>query len=169
MGVPLQKDREMFLSGRQLLFAFLALLAVILLAVILVADRTDDVVLWIAFGALAIAALVVLKSGGASVDTFIGSDGFDDLGDAPISTHAAVTRKSRYVFDVDGERQEYDSLDDVPPDLRAMLEQAKRSGGRQQKIVMNVNGEKRTYDSIDEVPEEYRAMMRRLRESAKGA
>jgi len=158
----------MFLSGRQLLFAFLALLAVVVLAVILVADRTDDVVLWIAFGALAIAAIVVLKRGGASADAFVGSGGFDDLADTPVRKHTAVTRTSRFVFGVGGERREYDSLDDVPPDLRAMVEQTKRSGGRQQKIVININGEKRTYDSMDDVPEQYRALMRRLRGSAKG-
>ena len=156
----------MFLSGRQLLFAFLALLAVVVLAVILVADRTDDVALWIAFGALAVAAIVVLRSGRASVDAFDGSGGFDDFDDAPVSKHTAVTHTSRFVFDVDGERREYDSLDDVPPELRAMVEQAKPSGGRQQKIVISINGEERTYDSMDDVPEEYRTMMKRLRKSA---
>ena len=158
----------MFISGRQLLFAFLALLAVVVLAVILVAGRTDDVVLWIAFGALAIAAIVVARSGGASANVLGGAGDFDDLDDVPVRKETAVTRKSRYVFDIDGERREFSSLDDVPPEMRAMVEKARGAGGRGQKIVININGEERTYDSMDEVPEKYRAMMRRLRESGKG-
>lgn len=154
----------MFISGRQLLFAFLALLAVVVLAVILVTDRTNDVVLWIAFGGLAIAAVVVFRFRGASVDGFgISGDLTDEMGDVPVRRQTSVRHDSRYVFEVDGERREYDSLDDVPEELRAMLEKARGPGGRQQKIVININGEERTYDSLDDVPEEHRAMLKRLR------
>ena len=135
---------------------FLTLVAVVLLAVILATGLTDDVVLWVALGALVVAAFAV-RSRRVPPDEFGTSPDFTEQ----VDTHSFVSNR-RYVFDVDGERREYDSLDEVPADLRAMLEKVRRSG-KANSITITVNGEKRTYDSIDDVPEEFRPMISRVR------
>ena len=63
----------------------------------------------------------------------------------------------RFVFNINGEVYEYDSLEEVPADFRALMERA-RSGGQSQ-IVIEVNGQRHTYNSRDEVPPEFRRFL----------
>ncbi|MBI2161909.1 MAG: hypothetical protein HYU25_16295 [Candidatus Rokubacteria bacterium] len=64
-----------------------------------------------------------------------------------------------------GKVQVYDSLDKVPADLRAKIEQAKRDAGpaaTSTKItVTDASGTTRTYDSVDEMPADIRQMYER--------
>ena len=149
----------MIITGRRLLCIFTSLVAVCLLAVMAVSGRTKDPVLWIAVAALGIVTAALLSRRRA-FDPFASTDELGDLPSGVQGTNIVTHRK--IVLDINGERREYDSLDEVPPEHRAMIEKARQAKGVTS-ITITVNGERRTYSSLEEVPPEYRAMMEKMR------
>jgi hypothetical protein len=90
--------------------------------------------------------------------------------------------------DKDGQRHEYHSMDEVPPEMRAEIEKLESEGlkeclsssssdGLTTKIVSkktislfrvkDASGNERTYHSLDELPPEIRAAMEQAQEEAK--
>ena len=155
----------MIVTDKGFLVFVVGFVAAVLLVVMFVTGRTNDVILWLAFAALVFVAIVLNSRRRASDPVDELGPGMDDL-DSPArplgkAQSTEFVTNTSYVFDLNGERHEYASLDEVPPHLRAMMEKAQASGG-ERGITINLNGEERTYDSIDDVPEEYREMLRRM-------
>jgi len=63
----------------------------------------------------------------------------------------------RIVVNVDGEERIYDSLEDVPAEVREQLERLRRGVGSE--ITITVDGVTRTFGSRDEVPPELRRFL----------
>jgi hypothetical protein len=63
----------------------------------------------------------------------------------------------RIVVNVNGDERVYDSMEDVPPELRERMQRLRHDGGTE--ITITVNGETRTYRSRDEVPVELRRLL----------
>jgi hypothetical protein len=66
-----------------------------------------------------------------------------------------------------GQVRVYGSLDEVPADIRAKIEQARstapQSGAHTKITVKDAAGNTRTYDSVDEMPAEIRQIYERIR------
>jgi hypothetical protein len=88
---------------------------------------------------------------------------------APTVSTRTITTEVRTdrieVKDAQGRTRTYDSLEQVPPEVRAQIEQARRDaerGGGTTKITVNdASGVVRTYASLDEVPADLRALIDR--------
>ena len=63
----------------------------------------------------------------------------------------------RVVVNQNGEVRVYDSLDDVPPELRERLRQAGNRSGTE--ITIEVNGRRYSYRSREDVPPEFRRFL----------
>jgi len=110
--------------------------------------RTKDPLLWLAVIALSIVAFALKGKGGWKT--------------AGVSGTRRRVVKKRIVLDVNGERREYGSMDEVPAEYRERILEARRTGGGSS-ITVNINGEERTYGSLEEVPAEYRAVIEKMR------
>ncbi|MFH0965970.1 MAG: hypothetical protein V2A58_18375 [Planctomycetota bacterium] len=149
-------------TGRSALCIFTAAVAVCLLAVMFFTGRTREPLAWAAVGALGVvtAALLPRSSGQEPSEP---PPGLPKVG--RVTKTGRVVTQQRIVLDINGERREYNSLDEVPPEQRAMLERMRKTGGNQ--ITVTVDGEERTYRSLEEAPPKVRKIieeMRRLRE-----
>ncbi len=65
-----------------------------------------------------------------------------------------------------GEERVYDSLDDVPPEIRERIEALRAAGGpgttQQTFTFKDASGQERTYHSVEEMPPDVRAIYERL-------
>lgn len=159
----------MIVTDKGFLVFVVGFVAAVLLVVMFATGRTNDVILWLAFAALVFVAVVLNSRRRASRPVDELGPRMDDL-DSPArpldkTRTTEFSTNTRYVFDIDGVRHEYASLDEVPPHLRTVMEKAQPVGG-EGGITFNINGEERTYDSIDDVPEEYWDILRRMGRSS---
>ena len=83
------------------------------------------------------------------------SDAQDRPGELPFVVEKRTTRK--IVVNINGELHEYNSLDEVPAEFRALIEKARRAGPS--RITIEVNGERHSYNSREEVPPEFRHLL----------
>lgn len=83
------------------------------------------------------------------------SDAQGRPGELPFVVEKRTTRK--IVVNINGEVHEYNSLEEVPAEFRALIEKARRAGPS--RITIEVNGERHTYDSREEVPPEFRHLL----------
>ncbi len=85
-----------------------------------------------------------------------------------VKTHTTEIRTERIeVQDPQtGQVRVYGSLDEVPADIRAKIEQARstaeQSGTHTKITVKDASGNTRTYDSVDEMPTEIRQIYERI-------
>jgi hypothetical protein len=88
------------------------------------------------------------------------------------SLSADVLRKVQKITIADpttGEKRVYDSLEDVPPEIRARIEALRSEIGAQDATVRqtftfkDASGQMHTYHSVEEMPPEMRAIYERLR------
>jgi hypothetical protein len=76
------------------------------------------------------------------------------------TTAAIEKQKFVYVDKTSGKRQVFHSLDEIPPEIRAMLKEVQASGTAIEKSVYSFqgpDGQKHTYHSLEEMPPEIRA------------
>jgi len=74
----------------------------------------------------------------------------------------------KIVVNINGERREYSSIDEVPAELRSRIESVKKEGasgpGPHREIIIKKDGKTYTYNSIDEVPLEFRIFLKRKKQ-----
>jgi hypothetical protein len=75
--------------------------------------------------------------------------------DLPFVVEKRTTRK--ITINVNGQLHEYNSLEEVPAEFRALIEKARRTG--RSRITIEVNGKRYSYGSRDEVPPEFRHLL----------
>jgi len=75
-------------------------------------------------------------------------------------------KRTEFVTEENGQRRVYHSLEEVPPEMRARIEefQARAAAGQDKQTftVTDASGKKRTYHSLDEVPPELRAVIEKV-------
>jgi hypothetical protein len=79
-------------------------------------------------------------------------------------------KKLNIVTNASGERHEYHSLEEVPPELRKVVQDAlsETTSGEASKTykVRDAAGNERTYHSLEEMPPEIRALMERVQDNS---
>lgn len=91
-----------------------------------------------------------------------GSTGFEASVPVTVNRRESVT----VVDETAGTTREYQSVDDLPPALRAKLEEARGSGKlapTTEIVIEGPDGVRCTYRSLDEVPQPYRDLLARVR------
>lgn len=83
------------------------------------------------------------------------SDAQNRPGDLPFVVEKRTAGK--VTIHINGEVHEYNSLDEVPAEFRALIDKARRAGPS--RITIEVNGKRYTYNSRDEVPTEFRHLL----------
>jgi hypothetical protein len=86
-------------------------------------------------------------------------------------TKTVTVKKLNVVTNTGGERHEYHSLEELPPELRTTVQDA-LSGAASGKALKtyklrDVLGNERTYHSLEEMPPEMRALIERVQDKSK--
>ena len=88
----------------------------------------------------------------------------------PVSRVIKVTefKKTEIVTQKDGERRVYHSLEEVPPEMRAKIEEflTREAGGQASQTikVRDLSGREQTYHSLEELPPEMRALLKDIQD-----
>lgn len=90
-----------------------------------------------------------------------GLDAFQPIEDVQRIESRHVKQFDRiHIKDADGSVREYDSMEDLPPELRADLEkafsEAAASGPMRSEVRLNVNGQEQHFQTWDDVPSDLR-------------
>ena len=88
----------------------------------------------------------------------------------PRVTKNVTVRELNIVTNARGERHEYHSLEEVPPELRTVLQDAlsESTSGKPLKTykVRDASGNEHTYHSLEEMPHEIRALIERVKDNS---
>jgi hypothetical protein len=83
-----------------------------------------------------------------------------------------TVNKVNVVTNQNGERHEYKSLEEVPPELRSTIENALKDASHASKVtktfrVRDASGQEHVYHSLDEMPSHLRALVERAQHDSK--
>src|SRR5262249_53900102 len=86
-------------------------------------------------------------------------------------TKTVTVKELNIVTNEQGERHEYHSLEEVPPELRTAVQNALNSTASERTLktykIRDASGQERTYHSLEEVPSEFRALIERAQDTSK--